>query len=82
MNHDKFYDMEKGLKEKKIIRKLEDDFDILSQIQKIRKSLPPMSYTDCINMEVMTMEMHSYDLPSESQWKEIDKFSKMKGIMR
>ena len=32
MNHDNFQDMEKGLKEKLIMSKLEDDFDILDQI--------------------------------------------------
>ena len=80
MNHDKFQDMEKGLKAQQIMSKLEDDFDILSQIQKMRKDLPLVSYANCINLEVMTMEMQSYDLPSNAQWHEIDKFSKMKGI--
>ena len=60
--------------------KLEDDFDILSQIQKMRKDIPPVSPADCINLEVMTMEMQSYDLPSNTQQQEIDNFSKLKGI--
>ena len=68
MNHDKFQDMEKRLKAEHITSKLNDDFDILSQIQKISKDLPPVSYADCINLEVMTIEMHSYDLPSKAQW--------------
>ena len=57
MNHDKFQDMEKGLKDELIMNKLEDDFDILSQIHKMRKDLHPVPYVDCINLEVMTMEM-------------------------
>ena len=32
INHDKFQDMEKGLKAKLIMSKLEEDFDIFSQI--------------------------------------------------
>ena len=68
MNHGKFQDMEKSLKVEVIMSKLEDDFDILSQIQKMRKDIPPISYADCINLEVMTMEMQSYDLPSKAQW--------------
>jgi hypothetical protein len=51
------------------------------QIQKMRKDLPPVSYVDCINLEVMTMEMQCYGLPSKAQWQEIDKFSKLKGII-
>lgn len=74
LNHDKFEDMEKGLKEENIMSKLEHDFDILSQIQKLRKDIPPVSYVDCINLEVMTMEMHFYDLSSKAQWHEINIF--------
>ena len=82
MNRDKFQDMETSLKEEVIMSKLEDDFDILSQIHKMGKDLPPVSYEDCINLEVMTMGMQSYDLPLEFKWMEIDKFSKFKGITR
>ena len=46
----------------------------------MRKDNPPVPYADYINLEVMTMEMQSYDLPSKAQWHEIDKFSKLKGI--
>ena len=60
--------MEKILKAKVIMSKLEDDFDILSQIQKMRKDIPQVSYKNCITLEVMTMEMQSYDLTSKVQW--------------
>ena len=57
MNHYKFQDMEKGLKAQQIMKEQEHEFDILSQIQKMKKCLPSLSYADCITLEVMTMEM-------------------------
>ena len=78
MNHDKFQDLEGTLKGEDILNKLEDDFDILSQLKDIRKGLPPISFSNCVELEVLVWEMKAYNVPSKAQWMEIDKFSKLK----
>ena len=78
VNHDKFQDLEGTLKGEYILSKLEDDFDILSQLKHIRKSLPPISFSNCVELEVLAQKMQAYNIPSKAQWMEIDKFSKLK----
>ena len=78
VNHDKFQDMEGMLKGEDILNKLEDYFDILCQLKHIRKSLPPISFSKCVELEVIAREMQAYSVPSKAQWMEIDKFSKLK----
>ena len=70
--------MEGTLKGEDILNKLEDDFDILCQINKIRKNLPPISFSKCVELEVIGQEMQSYFVPSKSHWNEVEKFSKLK----
>lgn len=78
VNHDKFQDMEGTLKGDDILNKLEDDFDILSQLKHIRKCLPPNSFSNCVEMEILAWKMQAYNVTSKDQWMEIDKFSKLK----
>lgn len=78
VNHDKFQDMEGILKGEYILNKLEDDFDILCQIKNIRKNLPPISFSKCVELEVIAREMQSYTIPSKAHWMEVDNFSKLK----
>ena len=78
VNHDKFQDMEGTLKGGDILNKLEDDFDILSKLNNIRKSLPPISFSNCMELEVLAWEMQAYNVPSKAEWMEIDNFSKLK----
>ena len=78
VNHDNFQDMEGIIKGEEILNKLEDDFDILCQIKNIRKILPPISFSKCVELEVIAWEMKSYTVPSKAQWMEVDKFSKLK----
>lgn len=77
VNHDKFQDMEGTLKGGDILNKL-DDIDILSQLKYIRKSIPPIWFSNCVELEVLAWEMQAYNIPSKAQWMEIDKFSKLK----
>ena len=78
VNHDKFQDMEGTVKGEDILNKLEDDFDILCQLKHIRKSLPPISFSKCVEPEVIAWEMQAYNIPSKAQWMEVDKFSNLK----
>ena len=78
VNHDKFQDMEGTLKGEDILNKLEDDYDILSQLNHIRKSLPPISFSNCMELEVLAREIQAYNVPSKAQWMEIDKFVNLK----
>ena len=82
MSHDKFHDMEGTLKGEEILNKLLDDFDILCQIKNIRKNLPPISFSKCVELEVIAREMHSYTVPSKAHWNEVDKFSNLKSTPR
>ena len=78
INHDKFQELEGTLKGEHILNKLEDDFDILSRLKYIRRSLPPISFSNCVELEVLVREMQAYNVPSKAQSMEIDKFSKLK----
>lgn len=76
-DHDKFQDLEGTLKREDILNKLEDDFDILSQLKYIKRSLSPISFSNCVELEVLAWEMQAYNVSSKAQWMEIDKFSKL-----
>jgi FtsZ-binding cell division protein ZapB len=78
MDHSKFEDLEKGLKGNTIVDKLTNDFEILSQFRTIKSCLPPISYASCIELEVLIKEMVDYDIPSESQWKEVERLGRSK----
>ena len=78
VNHDKFQEMEGTLKGEEILNKLEEDFDILCQIKHIKKSLPPISFSKCVELEVIAWKMQFYTVPSKAQWMEVDKYSKIK----
>lgn len=60
----KFDDLERHSKGQVIVDKLRDDFDLLSQFKMIVKSLPPLSYTQYIELEVLTKEMVTYEYPT------------------
>lgn len=78
VNHDKFQELEGTLKGEDILNKLEDDFDVLSQLKYIRRNLPSISFSNCVELEVLAREMQAYNVPSKAQWMEIEKFSKLK----
>lgn len=78
MDHSKFEDMEKGLKGEVIINKLSDDFSILDQFQVIKTTLPHIFYTSSVELEILSIEMEHYEIPSQASWKEVERFGKMK----
>jgi FtsZ-binding cell division protein ZapB len=78
MDHSKFEDLEEGLKGVTIVDKLMNDFEVLSQFRTIRSGLPTILYASCIELEILVKEMVDYDIPSESQWKEIVRLGKTK----
>lgn len=58
--------MEKHLKGRTIIDKLSDDFNLLDIFREVLKDLPPISYVQCIELEVLTKEMLAYEYPEET----------------
>ena len=52
-NHDKFQETEGTLKGEDILNELEDDFDILSQLKYIRRNIPSISFSNCVELEVL-----------------------------
>lgn len=47
-----------------IMDKLNNDFDLLIQFKIILKSLPPLSYSKYIELEVLMKEMLAYEYPT------------------
>lgn len=72
----KFKELEKHLKGQAIVEKLGDDFDLLIWLKMILKILPPLSYAQYIDLEVLTKEMLANAYPATTQWENIIKFGK------
>ena len=69
MDHSKFEGLKRGIDGNTLVEKLMDDFEILIQFKEIKAGLPPISYTSCIELEVLIQEMSNYEMTSQSQWK-------------
>ena len=63
--------MEENLKKPSLVEYLAADFEILNQFKTVKTGLPTMSYATCIDLEILIKEMMDYEIPSDSQWKEI-----------
>ena len=72
----KFKELEKNLKGHVIVDKLSDDFDLLIQFKIILKNLPPLSYAQYIELEVLTKEMLDYEYLIATKWANVVKFTK------
>jgi len=48
-----------------IFDRLSDDFIILHQFRNLREFMPPMSYTQCIELEILLKEMSDYEMLTE-----------------
>ena len=71
MDHSKFEAMEVNLKGPSLVEYLAIYFEILNQFKKVKIGLPTMSYATCIDLDILIKEMMDYEIPSDSQWKEI-----------
>jgi hypothetical protein len=71
MYHSKFEAMEESLKGPSLVEYLATNFEILNQFKIVKIGLPIMSYATCIDLDILIKEMMDYDIPSDSQWKEI-----------
>ena len=78
MDHSKFEELTKGLIGKVIVETLTNDFEIFEQFLITQISLPPISYTKYVELEVVIKEMMDYDLLNHEQWKVVEKFGKTK----
>jgi hypothetical protein len=67
MDHSKFETLEEGLKGATLVDKLSTNFEILNQFKTIKIGLPVMSYSTCIDLEILMKEMTYYEIPYELQ---------------
>jgi hypothetical protein len=70
--------MEENLKGPSLVEYLATDFEILNQFKTVKIGLPTMSYATCIDLEILIKEMMDYEIPSDSQWKEIVRLGRTK----
>ena len=78
MDHSKFEELTKGPAGKVIIETLIDDFEIFELFLITQRSIPPISYTQYVDLEVVIKEMMDCDLPNHEKWKVVEKFGKTK----
>jgi hypothetical protein len=78
MDHSKFEAMEESLKGPSLVEYLAMDFEILNQFKIMKIGLSTMSYATCIDLEILIKEMMDYEIPLDSQWKEIVRLGKTK----
>ena len=76
MNHQSFQDMEKSLKGEIVVAKLRNEFNILSQLHKVKSQLPPTNLAESHNLEILAREMKAYEITNNLQWEETENFSK------
>ena len=62
-DHSKFQNMDGNLNGEVIIDKIGDNFSILDQFQIIKDALPPISFSSCVELEVLEREMVNFEFP-------------------
>ena len=78
MDSSKFNEFPGILSGATIFDKLSDDFRIMQQLRNLREILPPMSYSQCIELEILLKENTDYDMLTEEQWKQIERLVRSK----
>jgi len=58
-----------------IVDRLSDDFRIMYQLRNLREFMPPMSYTQFIELEILLKEMSDYVMLIEEQWLDRTKYN-------
>ena len=61
-----------------IVEKLEEYFGLLTEFDLIQQGLPPVSFAQSVDLEVVTREMIVYKYPMVNQWNLINKFGARK----
>jgi hypothetical protein len=78
MDHSKFETLEENLKGATLVEHLITDFEILSQFKAVKMGLEVMSYSFCIDLEILIKKMKDFDIPYDLQWKGIIRMGKTK----
>jgi len=78
MDSSKFNELPGILSGPTIFDKLSDDFRILHQFRNLREFFPPMSYTQCIDLEILLKEMFDDEMLIEDHWKQIERLGRSK----
>jgi hypothetical protein len=63
--------MEESLKGPSLVEYLATDFEILNKFKIVKVGMLTMSYTMCIDLEILIKEMMDYEIPFDSKQKEI-----------
>ena len=61
-----------------IINKFSNDFEILDIFKVLIHNIPPLSYASCIELEVLLKEMSDYVVPTDDQWKQVERLGRSK----
>jgi len=78
MDSSKLAEMPSVLSGLTVSNRLTDDFRILHQFKYLREFLPPMSYTQCIELEILFKEMIDYEVLTEEQWRQVERLGRSK----
>jgi hypothetical protein len=78
MDHSKFEAIEESLKGLSLVEYLSIKFEILNQFKIVKIGLSIMSYATCIDLEILIKDIMDYEIPYDSQWKEIVQLGKTK----
>ena len=66
--------LEKSLKGQIIMDKLSNNFDLLTNLKIILKNRHPPSYSQYIELDVLSREMMDYACPTRVEWRSIYKY--------
>lgn len=73
MDSSKLREVEGNLSGSTVFSKLSEDFQILYQFKGIKDFLSALSYTQCIELEILLKEMSEYDMLLDDQWKQVER---------
>lgn len=78
MDSSKLNELPGSLSGPTIVDRLSDDFIILHQFRNLREFMPPMSYTQCIELQILLKEMLDNEMLTDEQWKQVERLGQMK----
>ena len=71
MDHSKLETLKENMNGATLVEHMITNFEILNQFKTVKIRLSTMNYVNCIDLEILIKEMIDYEIPSDSQWKEI-----------
>lgn len=78
MDSSKLNKMPGTLSKSTVFDRLSDDFRILHQFRNLREFITSMSYTHCIELEILLKDMFDYEMLTKEQWKQVGRLGQSK----